>query len=166
MLGVNELLVIGSQAVHGSVDGDLPDEASRSVEVDVAAMHDNHGKFADLIDGAIGQASMFHDTFGYYAQGVVEATAVLPSGWRARLGASRRLRREASLRGAWRCTISGCRKPSRVGQRTSCSAKPCSIARWSRGTSCVVGWRRSRRSMTGCSARATSARPRANALTS
>jgi hypothetical protein len=28
---------------------------------------------------------MFHATFGYYAQGVVEATAVLPSGWRNRL---------------------------------------------------------------------------------
>jgi len=85
VLGVNELLVIGSQAVHGSVDGDLPDEASRSVEVDLAALHDDDGKFADLIDGAIGESSMFHDTFGYYAQGVVEITAVLPSGWRSRL---------------------------------------------------------------------------------
>ena len=28
---------------------------------------------------------MFHSTFGYYAQGVVEATAVLPPGWRERL---------------------------------------------------------------------------------
>ena len=28
---------------------------------------------------------MLHETFGYYAQGVTEATAVLPSGWRDRL---------------------------------------------------------------------------------
>ena len=28
---------------------------------------------------------MFHASFGYYAQGVVEATAVLPAGWRERL---------------------------------------------------------------------------------
>lgn len=28
---------------------------------------------------------MFHATFGYYAHGVVETTAVLPSGWRDRL---------------------------------------------------------------------------------
>jgi hypothetical protein len=28
---------------------------------------------------------MFHETFGYYAQGVTEATAVLPRGWRKRL---------------------------------------------------------------------------------
>lgn len=40
---------------------------------------------ADLIDGSIGEASMFHDTFGYYAQGVVESTARLPDGWQARL---------------------------------------------------------------------------------
>ena len=28
---------------------------------------------------------MFHETFGYYAQGVSESTAVLPEGWRDRL---------------------------------------------------------------------------------
>jgi hypothetical protein len=40
---------------------------------------------AGLIDGSVGEASMFHATFGYYAQGVVEKTAVLPAGWRRRL---------------------------------------------------------------------------------
>jgi hypothetical protein len=86
VLGVGEVLVIGSQALHASVPGELPPEASRSVEVDVAALHgDAEGRMADLIDGSIGEASMFHATFGYYAQGVVEATAVLPSGWRGRL---------------------------------------------------------------------------------
>ena len=85
ILGESEILVIGSQALHGSVDGALPDEAERSVEADIAALDDaNHHK-ADLIDGAIGEASMFHETFGYYAQGVSESTAVLPSGWRDRL---------------------------------------------------------------------------------
>jgi hypothetical protein len=86
VLGVRELLVIGSQALHASVAGALPPEASRSVEVDVAALHgDPDGRMADLVDGSIGEASMFHATFGYYAQGVVETTAVLPSGWRRRL---------------------------------------------------------------------------------
>jgi len=28
---------------------------------------------------------MFHATFGYYAQGVSESTAVLPEGWKGRL---------------------------------------------------------------------------------
>jgi hypothetical protein len=85
VLGVDELLVIGSQALHGSVEGDLPEEALRSVEVDVAALEDPDGRKADLIDGAIGEASMFHATFGYYAQGVEALTAILPSGWRGRL---------------------------------------------------------------------------------
>jgi hypothetical protein len=86
VLNVRELLVIGSQALHASVEGELPPEASRSVEVDVAAMRgDADGRMADLIDGSIGEASMFHATFGYYAQGVVETTAVLSRGWRDRL---------------------------------------------------------------------------------
>ena len=85
VLGVEELLVIGSQALHGSVESDLPEEALRSVEVDVAALDDPEGRKADLIDGAIGEASMFHATFGYYAQGVEAVTAVLPDGWEGRL---------------------------------------------------------------------------------
>jgi hypothetical protein len=86
VIGANEVLVIGSQALHASVAGELPIEAARSVEVDVAAMQgDPDGAKADLIDGSIGEASMFHSTFGYYAQGVVETTAVLPPGWRERL---------------------------------------------------------------------------------
>lgn len=86
VLGVHEVLVIGSQALHASITGELPPEASRSIEVDVAAMRDDaDGRMADLIDGSIGEASMFHATFGYYAQGVVATTAVLPEGWRERL---------------------------------------------------------------------------------
>jgi hypothetical protein len=86
ILGVREVLVIGSQALHASVDTDLPHEAARSVEVDIAAMQrDTDGRLADLIDGSIGEASMFHATFGYYVQGVVASTAVLPDGWRERL---------------------------------------------------------------------------------
>ena len=85
VLGVDEVLVIGSQAVHASLDEPLPEEALRSIEVDVAVIGDEDGHLADLIDGSIGEASMFHETFGYYAQGVVVQTAVLPTGWKDRL---------------------------------------------------------------------------------
>lgn len=85
VLGVDELLVIGSQALHASVPGDVPAEAARSIEVDIAIFGDADGRRADLVDGSIGEGSMFHETFGYYAQGVVERTAVLPEGWRERL---------------------------------------------------------------------------------
>ena len=85
VLGLDEVLVIGSQAVHASLDEPLPEEALRSIEVDIAVIGDEDGHLADLIDGSIGEASMFHETFGYYAQGVVEQTAVLPTGWKDRL---------------------------------------------------------------------------------
>lgn len=50
-----------------------------------AVRGDVDGRLADLIDGSIGESSMFHDTSGYYAQGVVESTAQLPDGWQLRL---------------------------------------------------------------------------------
>jgi hypothetical protein len=85
VLGVDEVVVIGSQAIHATVQGDLPEEAVRSVEVDVALAEDPEGRQADLVDGSIGEASMFHSTFGYYAQGVTTMTATLPRGWENRL---------------------------------------------------------------------------------
>lgn len=85
ILGENELLVIGSQALHASISTDLPPEALRSVEADIVALDDPGQEKADLIDGAIGEASIFHETFGYYAQGVAQSTAVLPHGWQDRL---------------------------------------------------------------------------------
>lgn len=85
VLGVDELLVIGSQAIHASLGEDVPPEARRSIEVDIVPPDDPDGTRADLVDGSIGEGSMFHDSFGYYAQGVSETTAVLPDGWRDRL---------------------------------------------------------------------------------
>ncbi len=37
-------------------------------------------ELAEKIEGALGEGSQFHETFGYYAQGVGPETAVLPSG--------------------------------------------------------------------------------------
>lgn len=86
ILGERDLLVIGSASVLASFPEDrLPIEASRSEEADLAAFDDPDDARADLIDGAIGELSLFHDTFGYYAQGVTISTAVLPGGWRDRL---------------------------------------------------------------------------------
>jgi hypothetical protein len=85
ILGTNKLMVIGSPALHATVSNELPEAAQRSIEVDIVAFDDVDERKADLIDGSIGEASMFHATFGYYAQGVSESTAVLPEGWRDRL---------------------------------------------------------------------------------
>ncbi len=84
ILGTDQVLIIGSQAVHGSTDAKIP-EAERSIEVDISALKDDDGTRADLIDGSIGELSIFQETFGYYAQGVTPDTAILPAGWRNRL---------------------------------------------------------------------------------
>jgi len=84
VLGVNEVLVIGSQAAHASLD-DLFPAVHRSIETDIADLNDQDGTKADLIDGSIGEASLFQETYGYYAQGVEPKTAILPEGWRKRL---------------------------------------------------------------------------------
>ena len=54
------------------------------MEVDVATLDGDEDK-SDLIDGSLGEGSQFHETYGYYAQGVSLKTAVLPAGWRERL---------------------------------------------------------------------------------
>ncbi len=84
ILGESEVLVIGSQAIHASIDFRL-EEAERSIEVDVSSLSDADETKADLIDGSIGELSIFQDTFGYYAQGVTPQTATLADGWRNRL---------------------------------------------------------------------------------
>jgi hypothetical protein len=77
-----EIVVIGSQAILGR-HPDAPAELLVSADVDVYPR--NHPERADLIEGSIGELSPFHSTYGYYAQGVGEQTAVLPEGWPARL---------------------------------------------------------------------------------
>jgi hypothetical protein len=78
----DEIVVIGSQAILGQFP-DAPAPMRVSVEADLFPL--NHPERADLIEGSIGELSPFHETFGYYAQGVGEETAILPQGWKQRL---------------------------------------------------------------------------------
>lgn len=78
----DEIVVVGSQAILGQFRHP-PEELCVSNEADVYPK--NKPERSDLIDGCIGEGSPFHETYGYYAQGVAEGTAVLPAGWRERL---------------------------------------------------------------------------------
>lgn len=79
--GVSTWIVVGSQAILGAVP-DAPAELLVSQEVDLYAPANEDA--SDLVDGSIGEKSPFHDSFGYYAHGVGEETAILPSRWRER----------------------------------------------------------------------------------
>ena len=77
-----EIVVVGSQAILGQFP-DAPAELLVSMEADVYPK--TLRERWNLIDGVMGELSAFHDTFGYYAQGVEQGTAVLPLGWESRL---------------------------------------------------------------------------------
>lgn len=82
----DEVLVIGSQSILGSYSQQvLPPRATLSMEADLAVFDDPDARKADLIDGSLGEATQFHETYGYYAQGVTVGTAVFPDGWQERL---------------------------------------------------------------------------------
>ncbi len=79
---VRDIVVIGSQSILGS-HPDAAADLTQSMEADVFPK--DAPERAIIIDGAIGEESLFHQTFGYYAHGVGEETAILPQGWRDRL---------------------------------------------------------------------------------
>ncbi|HLH53452.1 MAG TPA: DUF6036 family nucleotidyltransferase [Verrucomicrobiae bacterium] len=77
-----EIVIVGSQSILGK----FPNANQRllvSMEADVFPLE--QPQLSDQIDGAIGERSLFHQTFGYYAHGVSENTAVLPNNWKERL---------------------------------------------------------------------------------
>lgn len=78
----SDLIIIGSQSVLAQFPT-APAELLVSIEADVYPR--NHPERAELIEGSIGELSMFHETFGYYADGVGPETATLPVGWEERL---------------------------------------------------------------------------------
>ncbi len=86
IIGDSDLLVIGSAAILGThPEEDLPGAATRSDEADLAPLDDPDGSRSMEIEAALGAGSQFHETFGYFADGVDVATAIVPAGWRDRL---------------------------------------------------------------------------------
>lgn len=76
-----EVFIFGSQAILGE-HPDAPPELRASIEVDVQPVH--YPERVDLIDGALGELSPFHEAHGFYVHGVSIEVATLPAGWEAR----------------------------------------------------------------------------------
>lgn len=77
-----EFVIVGSQSILGQIPHPEP-IFTMSAEADIYPL--NAPELANEIDGAIGEGSKFHETYGYYAQGVGPETAVLPGGWWGRV---------------------------------------------------------------------------------
>lgn len=77
-----EFVIIGSQSILGQIPNPEP-VFTMSAEADIYPL--NAPELADKIEGALGEGSQFHDTYGYYAQGVGPDTAVLPHDWKNRV---------------------------------------------------------------------------------
>jgi hypothetical protein len=76
-----QFVIIGSQSLHGEYPN-LADEIVTSSEVDLVAARSPQQ--TGLLN-EIGVDSPFHQSYGYYADPVDIATAVLPRGWKGRL---------------------------------------------------------------------------------
>ena len=86
IIGTPDLLVIGSAAILGTYDDAiLPVAATRSDEADLAPFDDPDGGLSMAIEGSLGSGSLFHEQFGYFADGVDVSTAIVPIGWQDRL---------------------------------------------------------------------------------
>ncbi len=72
--GDDEIVVICSQSIHAQIRNPPP---IAFVSEEARVYPRNFPERADAIDGAIGELSRFHETFGYYAHGVTPATADL-----------------------------------------------------------------------------------------
>lgn len=78
----DDIVVIGSQAVLAQYPN-APATLLQSLEVDLFPK--NNPERAEEIDGALGDGSRFHETYGYYAHGVGPETPIAPAGWEERL---------------------------------------------------------------------------------
>lgn len=77
-----EFVILGSQSILGTT-AQPEDVFTVSMEADIYPLE--APELADMIDGAIGEGSPFHETYGYYAQGVGPDTAILPKDWMTRV---------------------------------------------------------------------------------
>jgi len=88
LTGDDEIIVIGSQAIHASIPEEkLPGPTMLSNEADFwpIGAEDEHDPRIAQIEGALGEDSPFHRTHRVYGDGVDATTATLPPGWETRL---------------------------------------------------------------------------------
>ena len=123
--GDGDIVVLGSQSILGTFsDARLPEEATMSVEADLAWRHDPDAAKADLVDGAIGEGSQFHSEWGYYAQALRSLRPFCPPDGRTASRSSIVKTPGTPGRSASNRTISASPNSSPAARRTSVSSPP------------------------------------------
>lgn len=77
----DEVYVLGSQSILGPYPTPH-EELTLSLEVDIAPK--NKPGASELIDGSLGELSLFNETHGFYVDGLNTESAILPAGWSGR----------------------------------------------------------------------------------
>jgi hypothetical protein len=81
--GSRRIVIIGSQAILGQFPFDAPPRTTLSMEADLLPI--DCPENWELVTGSLGELSPFHNTFGYFGDGVSLNTAKLPRDWQSRL---------------------------------------------------------------------------------
>ena len=76
--GTEFTVVAGSQAALAQFPEGLPKFATLFAEADLVALDDPDDAKAMQINAAIGEDTLFHEIYGYYAEGIGRALLVLP----------------------------------------------------------------------------------------
>lgn len=83
LTGQSQFVLVGSAAVIAWAP-ELPQIMAMTSEIDIFGTTDDPEETAFEIDSVLGQGSLFHETHGYFVDGVSPDTARLPPGWRER----------------------------------------------------------------------------------
>lgn len=113
--GYRQILVLGSQAIHGALpDVALPPITTISEEADLAVVNDLTGDTPHQIEAAFRMGSPYHQSFGVYADGIALSEVTLPDGW---AGPGARLTHRGRDRPRRRTPVGRPCRRSPVGQR-------------------------------------------------
>lgn len=79
LTGQSQFVLVGSAAVIAWAP-DVPAVMAMTSEIDIFGTNDDPEEIAFELDSVLGQGSMFHDTHGYFVDGVAPTPPAFPRG--------------------------------------------------------------------------------------
>lgn len=84
MLGVHDVLIVGSQALNAVTDLPAPEDATMSNEMDFMSLSLTPDVDAARVNDEFGELSPFHEKNGFYVQGLTQQQVTMIPGWDSR----------------------------------------------------------------------------------